>query len=169
MGKPNIGDIVKINGDDKSIFIVVNTVQLETSLYDGIDICEYEIIKIYPIDKISKYMTVSQGGLTLHAKKNDKDHALILKFIQKDRERNGIYGVPEFVQVLNQNININADNEGVKISVIRHDIIRYDLIKTVDECLDAINDLNMLYEMFDDDYFLTAKKQVYKRIIRLKV
>lgn len=178
----NIGDVVKIKTDmhgDDVLFMVVDFADFTEPSKHGekpvIDI-DYELMQIYPIMKTSKYMTLSQNDLMLHARKDSRDYELLLKMLQKERERRNWFGVPDYIDVANRNIKAiskymkeeRAELVKVKVPVKRLDVVRYDLIDNVDECLDAINDLNKLYEQFGDESYLQLKELVKDRIIRLQ-
>jgi hypothetical protein len=102
-------------------------------------------------------------------KTGSRNHDLLLRFIQKDREKIGWYGVPDFIQVANKNLKGDTKTpvKEVKVPVKRFDVIRYDQLETIDQCLDALNDLNRLYEMFGDEAYIQLKEVVTSRIVRL--
>lgn len=173
----NIGDIVRLKDNDSILFMVVDVADFTEPSKHGekpvIDI-DCELMQVYPILKNAKYTTVSQNDIDSHARRESKDSEILLRLIQKDRERNGWYGVPDFIEVANNNMkaihksNQKTNVKQVKMPMKRLDVVRYDLIDNVDECLDAINDLNLLYEMFGDESYLQLKELVVSRLIRLQ-
>lgn len=175
----NIGDVVRLKDNDEILFMVVDIADFTEPSKHGekpvVDI-DCELMQIYPIMKNSKYMTLSQNDIVIHARKNSRDSEVLMKLIQKDRERNGWYGVPDFIQIANKNIESIArvmtkpdvSIKTVQVPTKRLDVIRYDLIDNVDECLDAINDLNTLHKMFGDEAYLQLKEMVVSRLIRLQ-
>lgn len=178
----NITDIVKLKGDDRFLYMVVDIADFTKTSEIGekpvIDI-DYEVMQIYPIQKNSSYITFSHNDIEIAHKMGDRNHELTLRFIQKDREKLGWFGVPDFVEVANKNLqsirrvekaSMASDEQPIKeikMPTKRLDIIRYDIIETIDGCLDALNHLQALYEMFGDEAYLQLKEVVTSRIIRL--
>ncbi|PAE04169.1 hypothetical protein CHI13_09630, partial [Bacillus paralicheniformis] len=55
------------------------------------------------------------------------------------------------------------DAIGIK-GVNDSDVVRYDLIESIDECLDAINDLKNLHKTYKDEAYLQLIEVVERRI-----
>ena len=85
---------------------------------------------------------------------------MIHRMIRKERERVGLFGMPDFMLVIDENLKaikkMELQNEVKQGALPMRElgIIRYDSYKTVNECLDAISDLNTLHEMFGDEAYL---------------
>jgi hypothetical protein len=164
----NIRDIVKLRNNDDILFMVVDVADFSTVAKNGkelIDI-DYEMMQIYPIQKTGKYLTVAQNDIVLHHKSDSRNYQQLLKFIQKDREAKGWYGIPDFLVLAEKNARAEANNreKKVKMPMQKQDIIRYDTIKTIDECLDAYIHLTMLYELFEDEAYLQLRELIEGRI-----
>ena len=166
-----IQDIVSIAGDDDTLFMVVDVADYSGLAPNGQEIedIDYELMQVYPIMKNAKYETVSQPDLNLKEKRGSKNHELLLTFIQKDREKRGWYGVPDFLEVSKGNL---KTLDGVRVKDVQPpmqklDTIRYDQLDTIDKCLDALNDLKTLHQMFGDEAYLQLQEVVTARIIRL--
>lgn len=174
MIKFNIGDTVRLKNDKNVIYIVIDFIDLTLTIDDGekqIGDINYELMRIYPIVEHPKYTTVRQSSIVLNSAKDDRLTNLLLALIQKDREKEGWYGTPDFIKIINRNRKAiekyNATVKEVQVPMKKLDTIRYDLIDTIDECLDAINDLKILHEMFGDEAYIQLVEVVEKRIIRL--
>lgn len=172
MRKFYIKDIVSMKENEDVLFMVVDYMDFTESISNGKNIIDidYELMQIYPVQKDSKYATVSQNDLMIKEKRGSRNYELLLGFINKDREKNGFYGTPDFIQVSDRNIKTiaNAEKTRAKAPTRKLDTIRYDVIDTVDGCLDAINHLNTLYEMFGDEAYIQLKELVTARIIKLQ-
>jgi hypothetical protein len=170
----DITDIVTTKGNDDVLFMVVDYADYSGLAPNGKEIedIDYELIQIYPIQKNGKYVTMGQPDLNLKEKQGNKNHELLLSFIQKDREKKGWFGVPDFIELANRNLKSIQRAEGKQVKEVKPpmqklDSIRYDQIDTIDKCLQAINDLNTLHKMFGDESYLQLKEVVTARIIRL--
>lgn len=165
MQKFNIGDIVKMKENENILFIIVDVADFSEK---GVVDIDYEMMQVFPIQRNSKYANVSQADIMIHAETDTKDSEILLRFIQKDREKAGWFGVPDFAHVIIQNLRAIDKAKGVKPPMRKNDSIRYDLLDTIDECLDAMNDLTTLHEMFGDEAYLQLKDLVQERIKKLQ-
>lgn len=182
MADYKIGDVIKRKNGNDSLFMIVDIVTPE-GVEKDIDLSGnifYETMKIFPIEKVSQYLLVDSNDVVLHTENGVTEHKILLQFIKKEREKRGWFDIPDFIQVAEQNIVnkfakasaealMNTGEVKVKIVQKKYDVIRYDLINSVDECLDAINDLNILYEMFGDEAYIQLKELVAERIKEITV
>jgi hypothetical protein len=167
----SIKDMVRLKEDDKVLFMVVDYADFTQPATNGkpiIDI-DYELMQIYPISKNSKYSTVGQNDLEIKEPYGTRNYQLLMSFIQKDREKKGWYGTPDFIEIAESNLKsiANAEVRTVGENKKMEDVIRYDLIDTVDKCLDALNDLTALHKSFGDEAYLTIREVVKERLEKL--
>lgn len=168
MQKFNIKDIVTMKDVNQILYMVVDYADFTELAPNGkpiIDI-DYELIQIYPVKKMPQYTIVGQNEIVLKESEGSKNHKLLLTFIQKDREKRGWFGVPDFITISDNNlksIQKGKVNE-VQNSSKKLDTIRYDILNSVDKCLDALNDLDILHKMFGDEAYLQLKEVVIKRL-----
>lgn len=158
----NIGDIVKKNGGSKSFLYIVTDFN-DHSIIKGskevVDI-DYEVTQIFPVSILTYQSIVGQNDLIIHAKHNSKDNEFVLEFIKKEREARGLFGKPDYITIIENNLKKETEIEQQK----NLDIVRYDLLKTVDECLDAMNDLEALYNTFGDELYLELKDLIKDKL-----
>lgn len=162
MQKFNIGDIVKAKDNNSILFIVVDMLDF-TKATNNISDIDYEMMQIYPVRRISKYATLSEGDIELHLGMEDLNSEMLMRFIAKERRKMGWLEEPDFLIAVRESLRFKS----LPLSRREYDIIRYDLINSVDECLDAIRDLNRLHEEFGDEAYLQLKEVVFKRIKEL--
>jgi hypothetical protein len=155
------GDIVKIKFTKNGLeYFIVTDVYDFSEKQDGSDL-NYEVMQIYPIAIESLMLNVDGSKLELHAKGNEKDGEMVIDFVMKERAKRGWIGVPDFQAVIYHNLK----SDGVKkVYQPNLDIINYDKLETIDECLDAINDLNILHKFFGDEAYLQLREVVLKRL-----
>lgn len=61
----------------------------------------------------------------------------------------------------------NSKNEILMKAGLRTDVIRYDKLENVDQCLDALNDLSLLHDHFGDESYLQLREVVQERLKEL--
>lgn len=161
----NIGDVVKID-DESELWIVLDYVD-----YSSTDI-EYELMRIIPVRKNEEYTVCQQEDLSFHTKYNSKPYELLIDFINKERGRLGLFDEPQFIEIVRNNLKASKELKSVRTEdsfiVLKLDDANYNMVKTIDECLDMINDLNMLYEAFKDEKYLEHKEMVFEQIKKLQ-
>ena len=165
----NIGDAVKIKGDSKSIFVITDFEDFTKASFDGnaeIDV-DYELIQVYPVNKVAQYAVVNHEQIDMHWKEYSSGYNTLIKKIIQDGERIGIYSQPLFMEIVSRNKRDKSKNKATVAKEKKLDIISYKTIETVDKCLDAINDLNILHKEFGDDEYLKAKKAVIQRLKKI--
>jgi len=155
----NIGDAVylkKVGGTQ--IFMVVDFLEYQEFLTDEVaEDKDYEIMQIYPVQEDASFEIVKYDELAIHSRLGSVNNEMLHHIIKKDREDMGLYGVPDFVRIAN-------DSRDFHESKIDKSIVDYTTFKTIDECLDVINDLNMLHDAFGDKEYLDSKEIVIKRM-----
>lgn len=189
-----IGDIVKMNdGKNMMEYFVIIDVFLEFkdgaspfSLHVDDENTRYTAMQIYPVEKeehmLFRYTTPRFETVALVGQ---KQHEKIIELVKRERERQGKHNVPFYEEVIKKRI--NGDNfdkliastpyttwttpkdtkkkKGKKKKIeINADIIQYDKLDTVDECLDAMNDLAELHKQFGDESYLQLREVVIGRL-----
>jgi len=170
----HLGDIVKCKDNDDVLYMVVDVLDF-TQTASGKEIVDIdlELMQIYPIELMSRSITLSHTDVFIHAKSNGRNHVLLMDFIAKDRARNGWFDIPDYVKAVNDNLRaINeeknrTEQEKVHVPERKYDTVRYDLLESVDECLDALNDLGLLHEMFGDEAYSQLRDIVFRRLEKL--
>jgi hypothetical protein len=161
-----IGDIVK-KRDGRHTFLYMVTDFSDFSVMKGskevIDI-DYEITQIYPVTMLTQQSIESPKDLILHAR-NKKDKDFILEFVTKERETRGMFGKPDFIRLSEQNLKAHEKEEMTKAENGR--IVRYDLLEDIDQCLDAMNDLEELHNVFKDEEYLKHRDLVKEKLKEL--
>lgn len=148
---PQIGDMVEVEGT-KGLFVVVKMEDYTDE--DGIDI-DYEVMQVFPVRREPRRMNAKYENTYLYEKRGSEKYNIQMNVISQRRENYG-YDEGEYVDIILQ-------YEQGDISVIE-----YSKIKTVDECLDAINDLDFLYNKFKDEEYLQNKEVVIERLESLR-
>ena len=141
-----LSDIVRPKGFKNEYYIVIDLF----SLQDG-DKC-YEIMKIYPFDSYAPVITMMESELELIAKEGSVQFNSLHKYISNQLEAK----------------NVNAKTSATNYEITKYanttDIIMYNEIDTIDECLDALNDLKQLHDLFGDEAYLQLYQLVLERI-----
>lgn len=153
--KPEIGDLVYLSGDN-GMFIVLDKEEYSD---DEVNYLNYEIVRVYPIRGKLQPFKVESDEIKLSQKMGTDSYDVKIALINKEREKKG-YREGEYVKIIKERL---AESESVDESVID-----YESIKTVDGCLDAINDLDFLYNQFSDKEYLQNKEVVIARLESLR-
>lgn len=167
-----IGDIVKKCDKYGKIpfklayFMVVDIMDFSDEDDKGniIEDIVYEVNKIYPNDETEQEILTEQDIL-LTANYKTKEWMVIINFVKdeiKKHEKN-TNSFQNNQTKRKESPTITKD----KLHAIKEkskDIIEYNKIHTVDECLDAINDLTNLYKSFNDITYLQLVEDVVKRL-----
>jgi hypothetical protein len=166
--KFNIGDIIKLDGDS-SMYIISDIMDFSRTVNGKfIKDIECELMKILPVSRRSFIHSVSAKKCDLQAKIGSKEHKSILEFVKKEREAKEWFESPDFAhQVANALKAEELRKNNSKIVGEEDDVIRYDKIKDIDTCLDALNDLNLLFKMFGDESYIQLKEVVHMRLKHL--
>ena len=179
----NVGDAVHLLNDEQMLFVVVGvySYHVGTGVNQRTEY-EYEMLRVLPSTKGGHLITRNQKDIELYARYEDKMWKMALEFIKKDRVKNNIQdkdGIPPFVIMLKEYHEKNGDNESVNVAIkdkmnAKHVVDYMAMTTTVDGCLDALNNLDMLIEMFkdqpkhEDDFdYESMRERVFKKLKRL--
>lgn len=170
----NIKDMVRLStGDEGVIYMIVDVFDFsDDEQVEELDSdYDYELAQIYPTTSLTRYIQSTQSELTIVEEFGTKTYNMLWGLVLKEREEKGYYDAPSYLNVAEANLNFHKKNKTYynKIKLKEMDIVRYDRINTIDECLDALNDLTGLYEMFGDEAFLQLREVVMKRIKELQI
>lgn len=159
----DFGDIVKpkfgLGGVEYYIITDVNDFSQDN---DGSDM-NYELMRIFPISKASKVDNLDDKRIEIIAKGDTKDARLILDFVMKKRIEKGWRDTPDFETVLFHNMKLVKGEREMNFPKI-DDVVRYDKLGSIDECLDAMNDLKTLHNVFGDEAYLQLREVVQNRL-----
>jgi uncharacterized protein (DUF1330 family) len=174
-----LGDIVRTKSSSTGdYYMIVGVEDASTQTVEGkfITDFDYEIAKIYPVQKESEFSIISHKKLAMVATTSEKDNRIILDFVNKERQKRGWYDEPDYITALQVSKGMSTkkltrtvkDKDGNKskeeVGMKKFDTIRYDKLKTVNECLDALNDLKDLHKNFGDEAYLQLKEIVEKQL-----
>lgn len=170
------GDIVKPKFGSNGIeYYIVTDVADFSKKNDGSDMC-YEVMRIFPIAKVTKVISFDEKQIELQAKGKTKDSKLIIDFVMKKRAEKGWTETPDFEAHIYHNESVaknvikykkKATGEIILLNEEDTDVIRYDLLETVDDCLDAMSGLRDLYNVFGDEAYLQLSEIVQNRLKQL--
>jgi hypothetical protein len=159
-----IGDIVTDDSDDSgmsAMYIISDFAKYIESGEEGFDF-DCELIQIYPITKKEYFVAIDSSLLTLQEKWNSVGFKALMKIIEEERNRRGMFGQPEYLEYIRiSRLENKLDNIISSMNALElrgNDVIEYDSFETIDECLDAINDLNILIEEFGDETYIGNKE-----------
>jgi hypothetical protein len=157
----DFGDIVKPKFSFGGVeYYIVTDVNDFSKSNDGSDM-QYEIMRIFPISKASRVDNLDDKRLELVAKGGTKDARLVLDFVMKKRAEKGWNDTPDFETVMYHNMKLV---NGVRVLSDPLDVVRYDQLGSIDECLDAMNDLQEMYNVFGDEAYLQLREVVQNRL-----
>jgi len=162
--KFRIGDIVAI-GSGEAIFIVADI--SEWYLKNDVEY-EYELIQIYPITKDTVYKSSYHNNMLLKAKRFSLQNTNTLAYIQKEREFKGMIGKPDYMTICEENM--KYEKEKIVDKAFNQKPVKtilYSHIETVDKCLDAMNDLKEMHDLWKDERYLEDRQIVLKRLEEL--
>lgn len=172
-------DIVRIR-DNGACYIITHRIKFGDTEETG-----YKLLKVYPASDEIEFVTVAEREVSIIAREGKYEYKIIMSFLNEEYRR---IGFPSFLHFFKKamstqyiNTKIKAKNRGIgkrKNSTRAKnnnnsfpqqmlDAIYYNEIETVDECLDALNDLNVLHEMFGDEAYQQLKELVLKRLEEL--
>lgn len=124
----------------------------------------YQIMQIYPAKLQSRVSFHKHIELKLVHRAESSEAKYLMEMVKKERLARGFHEKPDFQKAIEVNIH-SSDKEFTDFT--DESIPRYDLIKTLDEGVDALWDLNRFYEVFGDDSYLQLKEIVIKRMTEL--
>lgn len=191
--KFRLGDLIKESLNSK-VYIIIDVIDFidytSPSLNGEI---EYGVMQIHPVQIHSEYSTISHNDAYLYYADGSPLAQDFHRAIKEERIARGFTGVPDFVKMLNTNMksrNVYL-NEGrplvtvggtPKKESIKNPFNHYKQEKkaiptqeskkpfpmnTVDECLDAMNSADLLYEMFGDKKYLKMKDNALAKLVEI--
>lgn len=174
-----IGDIVKPKTiEDTAYYVVTGLEDNSRKDKDGnmIKSVIYEVAKIYPVSKKSDIEYFRQDALSIIAQYAEKENKMIIDFVLKERANNDWHEIPDFVKCID--MMLGRTKSKVKTTKKKKvdltfksnqdiDDVNYEKLLTFDDCLDALNDLDDLYENFKDEDYLKSKETVNERLLYL--
>ncbi|UUV46995.1 hypothetical protein [Bacillus phage vB_BanS-Thrax5] len=179
-----IGDIVKLNdGKNKMEYFIIVDMFLEfvedstspVNLKVDSENTRYTAMQMYPVEK-EQHMLLryTEDRFETVAFVGQKQHESIVELINRERFRVGKTGKPFYEDVIKKRLNDDTfdkfvskvtKKKGKKKKIqITDDVIQYDKLGTIDECLDAMNDLSELHKQFGDESYLQLREVVVGRL-----
>lgn len=161
----DFGDVVKTKFFENGVeYFIITDIEDFSSDRDDEEYV-YEVMKIFPVQEKSDTLYLTKKELSLIGKGNDSEGRTILHFVNKERNKAGLKQQPDYMQAILEN---SKATQLVRIKKKQDDdTIRYDKLKTVDDCLDAMNDLDELHKNFGDYAYLQLKDVVVERLKKL--
>lgn len=188
------GDVLKESDFDESgnLYIVIDIADFTSNNDEAVSddyLIEYGVYQIYPIAFTSKYFTFRQDRVELHVQDGTTPAKLLHEHIKRERSIRGWNDVPDFVKTLHTGmksrdvylrkeytplVQVNTVNARSWIEGKIDDIAsreeekrKESLLKTVDDCLDAINYANFLYALLGDEKYIDFKNKALARLEQL--
>ncbi|MFQ3543675.1 hypothetical protein Q7A53_06285 [Halobacillus rhizosphaerae] len=171
-----IGDFVKLkNSNEVAYFIVVDYADFSYN-QNGVTVSsfDYDIMQVFPTVRTPQSEAVMESELEIAIGLETKEYDYILKFITKERYRNNWLEEANFFTEIKKNSQAIAEyeeklkrGENPKKPTKPQDVIYYNKLETIDECLDTLNDLSRLHKLFGDEAYLTLREVVKERIEKL--
>lgn len=159
MFKYNVGDAVTLVGEEDHLYIVTSRSEFEELNGEGM-IYDYELVQVLPAIEQLRYVVKDEEQVFLYATYLTRMWNTMLEFVKKERKSQDIYGKLEVLEIVKQNrpasLGITTsplmlETAQVKRTIKIHELVNYSSLKDTDECLDRLNDLNMLIDLFKDD------------------
>jgi hypothetical protein len=174
MAKYKVGDTVTSVAEKDTLYIITACHGYK-KLQDGVhtEVFDYELIQILPVRNSINFCTRLEKDLVLYARYQSRMWILMVDFIKRDRKKNNWFEEPEFLAIVESTLgNAKATKQGW--ITYKDDNVTY-VCESVDECLDALSDLNLLIEMFADDLndnatlkeYIKQKKKVTQQLKKL--
>lgn len=150
-----IGDAVNIEepmGMD-IVYMIVDVTNFGDILKDTTAGIEYELMQVYPVEENASYRVADSSEVLLHSRRDTLEYNMLFRLINRERANKGYTGVPDYLRIVHESLSSQAK-----------DIIDYTDFNTIDDCLDAVNDLKALHKMFGDKEYLNHIDTVIKRM-----
>lgn len=151
-----VGDMVRVYGEDYSLFIVL---EVEDFSDDELIDMDFKLAKIYPQSQNLILSIEGMDDVSLFEKRGTESYNRKMRFVEIDRETKG-WGEAKYINIIKDSLK----NDNLKNSKRDSDEIDYSPPKTINECLDMINDLDFLHNQFGGEEYLEAKKLVFERL-----
>ena len=156
MTKINVGDLIKHLLFQNETFIVTD-VEDHSVKKDGSKLL-YQVMELYPVKKISRVRFFKDDKyIDSVGKKGDTNYSIVMTLVNLERKKLGLYDKPEYEKLVALRTNKKKIEEPL-------DIVNYSKLYSVDECLDALNDLKELHKHFGDEAYLQLREVVMKRL-----
>ncbi|QIW89865.1 hypothetical protein PQE71_gp183 [Bacillus phage Izhevsk] len=184
-----IGDIVKkkTNANKMEYYIVVDVffkfekeVNKQNSFFISDDDTKYTAIKIYPVEHEGEVYICTSATLETVALVHQKQHEVIMEMINRKRNERGMKWEAEYMRAIKakkkQGFIQSFEKAEIKPKKKRgrpkklkdkDDVVEYHKLETVDDCLDALNNLSALHKMFGDEAYIQLKEVVTDRLKEL--
>lgn len=163
-----IGDIVKQRNSNRMIYFIITDISIEDDERDEYII--YEVMKIYPVEDENDIDFFYQKELETIAFITQKQHKVIMNMVADERNRKRLMDTPEYIEILQKvkakPVKRKRPGRPKKINN-KDDVIEYHKLETIDDCLDALNNLDSLHKMFGDESYIQLKEVVTKRLKEL--
>ena len=144
--KFQVGDLVS-DVDGNAVFVIVGRIRKSRTNRDKETFYDvYQVVQIYSLDEEEMFegdlqrFEIKDEYLELRACRDTKEHDSETEDINAYREDLGY--------------------EVVEIKSLLTEYIDYESFKTIDECLDAMNDLDILYSTFGDKEYIDKKNKI---------
>lgn len=172
-------DIVKIRDVEGTCYIITHLVNFWDTGETG-----YKLLKIYPVSDEIEFVTVAEREVDIVARDGKFEYKVIVSYLNDEYREAGFQSFIHFVKkallttytTINKTknrgsakrkTNTRAKNNNNFTPKQITDTIFYHEINSIDECLDALNDLKVLHEIFDDESYLQLRELVLKRLEKL--
>lgn len=168
-----LGDTVAFKDfEGKREYYLVFNIELD----DGGSYARIDSIQLFPfteelveVDILEKAREESEKDVVIVFNAYDEDGANIINSLNERRSQNGYVELPPIDDLRNmkQRRRIRTKQKEEKVLKQKQDIIAYEDIFNVDECLDAMNSLSELHKAFGDEEYLEQKEKVKERLASL--
>lgn len=145
----DVGDVLKHDG---SYYLVDGTLDEKNKTI-------YFLIQLYPITFLTSSINVTE--------KEIKDFKVVFKSSEKNEFKDLLKAIIDDIKNEVEEMNENQKSDAKKNRFLQNDVIHYDKIGDIDTCLDAINDLKFLHQMFGDEEYLQLIEVVKERLREL--
>lgn len=163
MNKFTFKDIVKVVGRVETQYYIVTNFEDFSPNYDGSDFY-YDVVRIYPVATSILSEHFYEKDLMLVTSADKKEYKMIMEFVLKQEGLAGWKGKAHYLKSIEANSNLkdieNLDNlEPVETTVKDY--------TTIDQCLDAMNTLELLYVTTEDKSYLQLRELIADRLKEL--
>lgn len=187
-----VGDIVQKNTNVKMEYWIVVDVFLkftkeQSDFTFGIDEenTTYTAVQIYPVENEGSIFTFKSDRVNTVAFIYQKQHEVIMEMIERKRKEKGMKWEAEYIKTIQAKTANNGFKEALNTSFKqaevkpkkkrgrpkklkdKDDVVEYHKLETIDDCLDALNNLTALHKMFGDEAYIQLKEVVTDRIKEL--
>jgi len=186
-----VGDIVQRNTNVKMEYFIVVDVFIRFSKEHhsnfGIDEKDthYTAVQIYPVEKEGFLLNFKADAVNTVALLSQKQHEVIMEMIERKRKEKGMKWEAEYIKTIQEKTANNGFKQALNTSFKqaevkpkkkrgrpkklkdKDDVVEYHKLETIDDCLDALNNLTALHKMFGDEAYIQLKEVVTDRIKEL--